>query len=372
MATGTSTTRKKEDASLPKPVFTNAEAGALEFPSSESRVYNYYRPRRLKGTMYEDVTVEVQPDPAHYLSQDWVYAFHDGVAGFPASWTALKSSDWHTFRDPNEEWEKTIYYNNANVVRQISQNIANATETRAFARWDPSWVKVVARHVGASMHAEHGLGMHVFLPAQRDAPTNMHNNAISVNSMHKLRFAQDLALYNLALDDALPDFDGSIHRQVWMEDPAWQATRENVERITGIRDWAEAVFVANCIYEPLVGELFRSQFVMQVAASHGDYTTPTVVGAGESDFFRDLRYTVDMFGMLVNDKDHGAENKETLQGYLDQWTPLSMTAARHLQPLWSQPGHRVMRFEDAFDASKQRFERLIGDFGLRPPKEVER
>jgi propane monooxygenase small subunit len=77
-----------------------------------------------------------------------------------------------------------------------------------------------------------------------------------------------------------------------------------------------------------------------------------------------------MFGMLVNDKDHGEENKQTLQGYVDQWTHLSMTAARHLQPLWSQPGHRVMRFEDAFDACKQRFERLIADFGLQAAKEV--
>jgi propane monooxygenase small subunit len=188
--------------------------------------------------------------------------------------------------------------------------------------------------------------------------------------MHKLRFAQDLALYNLALSEALPDFDGSIHRQIWMEDPAWQPTRENVERITGIRDWAEAVFVANCIYEPLVGELFRSQFVMQVAASHGDYTTPSVVGAGESDYFRDLRYTVDLFGMLVNDKDHGAENIETLQAYVDQWTPLSISAARHLQPLWSQPGNRVVRFEDAFDTVKDRFNRLMAGFGLDSPKEL--
>jgi propane 2-monooxygenase small subunit len=365
------TTKRKEDASLPRPVFTNAEAGALDFPSSTSRVYNYYQPKRLRRTMYEDVTVEVQPDPAHYLSQDWVYAFHDGVAGFPESWTALKSSDWHVFRDPNEEWERTIYINNAHVVRQISQNIANATETKAFSRWDPSWARVVERHVGAWMHAEHGLGMHVFLPAQRDAPTNMHNNAICVNSMHKLRFAQDLALYNLALSDELPDFDGKIHRQVWMEDPMWQPTRENVERITGIRDWAEAVFVANYVFEPLVGELFRSQFVMQLAAVHGDYTTPSVVGAGESDFFRDLRYTADMYGLLVNDDTYGQENRATLQSLLSEWVPLSVRAARHLQPLWSQPGHRVARFEDAFDAVKERFTRLVGEFGLSSEKELE-
>jgi len=143
-ATDTATngaTKKKEDASLPRPVFTNAEAGALEFPSSDSRIYNYYKPRRTKGTMYEDVTVEVQPDPAHYLSQDWVYAFHDGVAGFPASWTALKSSDWHTFRDPNEEWEKTIYYNNANVVRQISRT----SPTPRRPRPSPGGIRVGSR-----------------------------------------------------------------------------------------------------------------------------------------------------------------------------------------------------------------------------------
>src|SRR3984893_3057957 len=143
------TTKRKEDASAPRPVFTNAEAGALDFPSSNSRVYNYYEPKRLRRTMYEDVTVEVQPDPAHYLSQGWVYAFADGEAGFPQSGTALKSSNWHTFRDPNEEWERTIYINNAHVVRQISQNIDNAKETKAFSRGDPSGARGGERHLGA-------------------------------------------------------------------------------------------------------------------------------------------------------------------------------------------------------------------------------
>jgi len=80
--------------------------------------------------------------------------------------------------------------------------------------------------------------MHVFLPAQRDAPTNMHNNAICVNSMHKLRFAQDLALYNLALDDASRFRRNGAPRGL-DGGPGLEATRENVERITGIRDWAE-------------------------------------------------------------------------------------------------------------------------------------
>src|SRR3712207_8637229 len=52
--------------------FTDAEAGAKEFPDSgpSARRYNYYKPAKRKQTHYEDVTVDVQPDPRHYLRSE--------------------------------------------------------------------------------------------------------------------------------------------------------------------------------------------------------------------------------------------------------------------------------------------------------------
>ena len=50
-----------KERSVPKPVFTDAEAGAKEFPSWQSRSYNYFTPRKRRATVYEDVTVDVQP-----------------------------------------------------------------------------------------------------------------------------------------------------------------------------------------------------------------------------------------------------------------------------------------------------------------------
>ena len=102
----------------------------------------------------------MQPDPRHYLAQGWLYGFSDGRGGYPLDWTALKAwgSDrpeperfpgsggkgydwpahgWHEFRDPNEEWELTLYRYNANVVRQINANIDTARETKAFEQWNP-------------------------------------------------------------------------------------------------------------------------------------------------------------------------------------------------------------------------------------------
>src|SRR6202007_2372070 len=173
------------------------------------------------------------------------------------------------------------------------------------------------------------------------------------NSMHRIRAAQDLALYNLTLTEEVPGFDGSAHLATWNSDPAWQGVRELAEQLTGIWDWAEAIFAANIVFEPLVGELFRSHLVQEIAPRNGDFVTPTVVGAEEYDFAeRDLRYTTAMFHLLTNDREFADHNKELLGNWLSTWTARALTASRTLQPLWSQPDNKPPRFEDGLDAAK--------------------
>jgi propane monooxygenase small subunit len=350
---------------------TNAGAGAATFSGSESRSYNYFTPRGRHASVYEDVTVDVQPDPKRYLLQGWLYAFADGTAGYDESWTKMKSSDWHVFRDPNEQWERTIYIRQASTERQIQQALAIAKSQNVFVNWDPSWVTCVETHVSAWMHPEYGLGMHVFVPAQRDAPTNMINNATCVNGMDKLRFAQDLALYNMELSEDIPNFNGSVHKQVWLDDPVWFDTRENVERLTAVPDWAEQVFATNVIFEPLCGELFRSQFVMQFAAPHGDFVTPVLFGIAEYDYEHNLAYTTDLFKLLVDDTEFGEANKIVIGEWLTHWVPYSVAAARLLQPIWSQPKQKILRFEDAYERAKHRFESILQKLGIELPKEVQ-
>ena len=370
MATETPATPRRRSASVkersvPKPVFTDAEAGAQEFPSSTSRTYNYFTPAKRRATIYEDVTVDIQPDPERHLLQGWVYGFADGKpGGYPQEWTKLKSSNWHEFLDPNEEWEQTIYRNNANVVRQIHQNLENARAARAFQNWNRGWITVVQRHVSAWAHVEHGIGMHVYLPANRDAPTNMINNALAVAAAHKLRFGQDMILYNLELSEEIEGFDGEAHKEAWNNDPVWQGVRRNVEEITAIRDWAEAFFAATVVFEPLVGELFRSEFVMQAAAPQGDFVTPTLMGAGESDTARDARVSRRLFSMLADDDEHGEENRRTMQGWLNEWAPKSLAAGRALQPIWSQPGEKVIRFEESSEHARTRFDERLTELNL--------
>jgi len=256
-------------------------------------------------------------------------------------------------------------------VRQLNQNVEVARQSKAFEEWNRSWVRFVERNVGAWMHVDHGLGLYLFANANRRAPTNMHNNAISVNSMHRIRSAQDLALYNLTLTEEIDGFDGTAHLQTWNEEPCWQGVHRVAEQLTGIDDWCEAIFAANVVFEPLVGELFRSHLVQHAAPRNGDFVTPTVIGAEEYDFAeRDLRYTIAMFELLTNDREFADHNKGLLQQWLSAWVPRAIAASRALQPLWSQPDAKPPRFEDGLDAAKNRFSGILSDLHLETPKEL--
>ena len=147
--------------------------------------------------------------------------------------------------------------------------------------------------------------------------------------------------------------------------------RETAENLTSIWDWAEAVFAGNVVFEPLVGELFRSHLVQQVAPRNGDFITPTVVGVAEYDFAeRDLRYTTAMFGLLTTDREFAGHNKAVMAGWLAKYVPLAIDAARRLQPLWSQTDVKPPRFEDSLDAAKSRFSGIVTELHLDAPKEL--
>ena len=161
--------------------------------------------------------------------------------------------------------------------------------------WSPNWVRFVERNVGAWMHIEHILGLYVFAACNRSGPTNMHNTAMVINSEHKIRFAQDLALYNLTLSEEIEGFDGAAHIEAWNSDAEWQGARAVCEALTASRTTgASRSSPRTVVFEPLIGELFRSNLVHAVgrrprrlrhADRHGrraSTTTPSATCAGRS------------------------------------------------------------------------------------------
>ena len=339
------------------------------FPGSDSRKYNYFEPKGRKATHYEDMTLDVQPDPERYLLQDWIISFPDGTPTYSKSWTKAQSSNWHAFRAVDQEWERTHYQRQSTICGMIQNVIENGRKSGAAQRFDKEWVKILQNHLGAYKHAEFGLGTST-MQAQRYGYTQMINSAILTNSSYKLRFAQDMTLYLSEIGLDLEGFDAKAGKTHWMEDPIWQGTRKSIETIMGSQDFLEQYLAVNLVFEPLVGELFRSGFVMQCAAAQGDFVTPAVVSAAEADYQRNLANTVELISILTSDPEFGEQNKHLFNGWVENHTALCLEAANNLQPIWSQVRVKVASYADILAKAKHRMQTIMSETGLQMPAAI--
>lgn len=350
---------------------SSAEAGAATFPSSGSRRFNYFTPKGARATLYEDVTVDVQPDVERYLLQGWILAFANGDPTYSKKTTALQSSDWHRFRAPDEEWDRVHYERQAAIEKAISLTIETGRMQGAPARFEPSWVTTLQNHVSALKHPEQGLGT-ILMMAQRDGYTQMINTAILTNSSYKLRFAQDLTLYLADIARDIKDrFDLDAGKQHWLNDQIWQGAREAVETIDGEIDYALRYFAANVLYEPLVTSLVRRGFIMNFGAAHNDFMTPVIVGIAEANYEQNLINAVEFFRLLCEDAAHSESNRKIVQNWLEKYVPLCTKAANQLQPLWVQTRVQPVAFADALSEAKNRVSTALSQIDVRLPEGVQ-
>ncbi len=338
-------------------------AGAAVFADSNSRKYRYFEPKGRRASHYEDVTVDVQPDPERYLIQDWIISFPNGEGAYVKGATQAKSSNWHAFRAPDQEWERTHYQRQSKIETMVQSVIQNARRAGANQSFDAAWKKILQTHLGAWKHAEFGLGTSL-MQAQRYGYTQMINNATLTNSSYKLRLAQDITLYLAEIGLEIEGWDNDAGKKTWMEDPIWQPTRKVVETIMGASDYVEQYLAINLVFEPLVGELFRSGFMMQVAAANADFVTPPVISAAEADYERNLANAIDFAFILVDDSEHGAANRDLLQGWVQRYGDLADKASEALRPIWSQPHSKPRSYDDARAVSVERLGQILGELGL--------
>lgn len=338
-------------------------AGAASFAGSDSRRYKYFEPKGKRATHYEDVTVDVQPDPERYLIQNWIIAFPNGEGAYDKGATAMKSANWHAFRAPDQEWERTHYQRQSRIETMVQSVIQNARRSGAPAAFDKTWTRILMTQLGAWKHAEFGLGTSL-MQAQRYGYTQMINNATLTNSSYKLRLAQDITLYLAEIGMDIDGWDDEAGKRAWMEDGIWQGTREAVETIMGSSDYVEQYLATNLVFEPLVGELFRSGFLMQVAAANADFVTPPVISAAEADYERNLANAIDFAWLLVNDEQNGDANRKLLQGWISRHGDLADKASAGLRPIWSMPHSKPLSYDDARATSVERLGKILGELGL--------
>lgn len=117
-------------------------------------------------------------------------------------------------------------------------------------------------------------------------------------------------------------------------------------------------------------EPFRSGFVNQTAAVHGDFVTSVIVGTAEWDYERHLQASLELFGMVADDQRFGAQNREVMNGWLAKYVPPCVEAGKRLQPIWSQPRIKQASFPDAWEGAQVRINSIVKSLHLELPQGV--
>jgi hypothetical protein len=223
------------------------------------RDFDYITPKGRRLTEYEAVTCYTQPQPVVGGLQraGELMLRNDGRPIYDLASTKLQADDWFAFRDPNQMWQRPYYDLQAEAERAIDRATNLAVSTGMLGSVDPAWLsRGVSDTYLPFAHVEYGL-FRTLNCAAREALSDTVTQCLVFAASDKLRHAQAISILGLDLEGAVPGFDGTRGRTLWLEDDGWQDLRRLVEELMCITDWGEATAAVNLALEPLVGDPMR-------------------------------------------------------------------------------------------------------------------
>jgi hypothetical protein len=325
---------------------------AAEPTAKAPRDFTYITPRRRRVSEYEAVNLYAQPsidggwdiDPGMLRSPE-------GRPAWRVESTRLRHPDWFDFRDPSQLWQRTFTKLQAEQERSIERATEDATAEGTFEDFDPVWLQEMARHYRVWSFVEWGLFRAVF-SASRECLTDALSAAFTFEAFDRLRHAQDVVHYLLAIETALPSFSDTGAKEVWLTDPVYQPLRELVERLMhATDDWAEVAVVLNLVFDPIATETAVSRLIGRHAPLHGDGVTPAIVRTTERDRRRNRAWTEELVRMVTAAGISSASaNREIVSGWIESWTPAVVAATEPLAAVHARFPQRSAEFGELLKA----------------------
>ncbi len=124
------------------------------------------------------------------------------------------------------------------------------------------------------------------------------------------------------------------------------------------------------MFEALVGELFRTGFVMRVGPAYNDFVTPTVVSAAADDYRRNLANSLTLMKLLATDTTHGADNRALMSGWLAKYVPLCVEAQQGLKAVWGMAPKGGVDAAASIADAQAHFKDILTELGVGLPAGV--
>jgi methane monooxygenase component A beta chain/propane monooxygenase small subunit len=301
------------------------------------------RPARLESagrrpSQYELFSVGQQPGLEKWLQVDWPVRFSDGRAPWVLESTALRCERWGDFRDPAQTWQRPYVAEHNHWEQAIAALLPEMLSADLAGSLSPAWRdQVLGTYYAAWPFVEYGEFLCLSY-AVREALSDTLTFALAFEASDKLRHCQDIVQHLLTLAEVDGAFSDAGARAAWLGDPILVPLRETIERINSLYDWAEIAVAINLVIEPLVGNLFKTEFMARVAPLNGDPVAPLLLASARCDTERHLAFTRALVQLVTADHVHGSSNKRLVEEWLAKWTPHALTAARAVGRLFELPG----------------------------------
>ncbi len=331
---------------------------------SGNRHFTWFKPERRKPSDYESYTIGQQSGPHQWLDVDWPLCFDDGQVPFSETASQIKCTAWDQFRDPLKVWQRPYVSRNNYEEQALDVMIREALQDGVADRINPVWRdEILGRYYAAWPFVEYGQFLAISYAVRQVLDATL-TFALAFQVSDKARHQQDIVHLTFELKAALPGYSDAEARSAWMDSPALVPTREVTERLIDSDDWAEIVIVSGLMFEPLVGNLFKTEFMSKNAPKNGDAVTPMILANARRDSKYHLQLVQSIVSMVLADPNYGADNKKTIQGWHAEWMPLCEKAAQALQAVFEIEGIDADPFEQAFTRVKNMQSSLLQELGL--------
>jgi Methane/Phenol/Alkene Hydroxylase len=328
------------------------------------RKFVWFTPAGRFATEYEMFTIGQQSSPRQWLHVDWPLRFDDGRPPYSELSTAVRSSDWESYRDPAQLWYRP-FVSSTNQEEQTLDRLVSAALHDGIAEGiNPAWVsEILGKYYAAWPFVEYGLFLALCHPI-REALGDSVMFALVFQAADKMRHLQDIVHLTFDLAAAIPDYTDAGAREAWLTDPALGPTREALELIITASDWMEIVVAINLVFEPLVADLMTTEFLARSASRNGDPVTPMILASARRSTERHRAAARELARMLVADPEHGQENRRIISGWIDAWAPRAMAAAAALTAVFDIAGIAAPDSGGALDRVTSRFASIREELGV--------
>ena len=283
--------------------------------------------------------------------------------GWSQSSTALRSSNWYSFRDPAAMWYRPYIRRQTEQERAIARTMTAAVASGSVNRITDDWARLLLGdfYVPCAFF-EHGLFralshasvVALYRCAQRRA--DLQCCGIERNAEDILHHQYDLCAAGVAVGD-------SDRRAGWLSDPLLQPMRRLIERLNACADWCEVAVAINLVVEPLLCRFIFNEIIGAQACTHGDVVTPIVVAEAENDRQRNIEWTIALVRMLGGEDLYGDANRTLIDGWIAAWAAEVTPVLESLRPVAERAG---ARYTDAVTSIRVEWRQLIDHSGLTP------